>query len=180
MGPGLPYALAAKFVHPDRPVVAVVGDGAMQMNGNTVLIDVAKYWHEWADPRFIVLVLNNGDLNQVTWEQRVMSGDPKFNDSQALPHFSFAEYARSLGLDGIVMRQPEDIAGAWDEAMGARRPVIVEAYTDPEVPPLPPHIEAVQAKHLIDSIIKGDPRSWRVIKESAKQLWAGVRAEVEK
>jgi pyruvate dehydrogenase (quinone) len=180
MGPGLPYALAAKFVHPDRPVVTCVGDGAMQMNGISVLIDVAKYWREWSDPRFIVLVLNNGDLNQVTWEQRVMAGDPKFTASQALPPFSFAEYARSLGLDGIVMRKPEDIAGAWDDAMAARRPVIVEAYTDPEVPPLPPHIEAVQAKHLIDSIIKGDPRSWRVIKESAKQLWAGVVAEVEK
>jgi pyruvate dehydrogenase (quinone) len=180
MGPALPYALAAKFVHPDRPVVACVGDGAMQMNGNTVLIDIAKYWREWADPRLIVLVLNNGDLNMVTWEQRVMAGDPKFNASQNLPAFSFAEYGRSLGFVGIQMKKPEDIAGAWDEALAARRPVIVEAYTDPEVPPLPPHIEPVQAKHLMDSIIKGDPRSWRIIKETAKQLWAGVRAEVEK
>lgn len=180
MGPALPYALAAKFVHPDRPVVACVGDGAMQMNGNTVLIDIAKYWQEWADPRLIVLVLNNGDLNMVTWEQRVMGGDPKFNASQVLPNFSFAEYARTLGLLGIQMKTPEDIAGAWDEALAARRPVIVEAYTDPEVPPLPPHIEPVQAKHLMESIIKGDPHSWRVIKETAKQLWAGVRAEVEK
>lgn len=180
MGPALPYALAAKFVHPDRPVVACVGDGAMQMNGNSVLIDIAKYWQEWADPRLIVLVLNNGDLNMVTWEQRVMGGDPKFNASQNLPTFSFAEYARSLGLLGIQMHKPEDIPGAWDEAIAARRPVVVEAYTDPEVPPLPPHIEPVQAKHLMESIIKGDPRSWRIIKETAKQLWAGVRAEVEK
>ncbi len=174
MGPAMPYALAAKFVHPDRPVVAVAGDGAMQMNGNNVLVDVAKYWREWADPRFVILVLNNGDLNQVTWEQRVMSGDPKFPASQVLPPFSFAEYARSLGLDGIVMRSPDQIASGWDEAMAARRPVLVEAYTDPEVPPLPPHIEPVQAKHLVESIIKGDPRRWQVIKESAKQLWAGV------
>ena len=174
MGPAMPYALAAKFVHPDRPVVAVAGDGAMQMNGNNVLVDVAKYWREWSDPRFVILVLNNGDLNQVTWEQRVMSGDPKFPASQVLPPFSFAEYARSLGLDGIVMRSPDQIASGWDEAMAARRPVLVEAYTDPEVPPLPPHIEPVQAKHLVESIIKGDPRRWQVIKESAKQLWAGV------
>jgi pyruvate dehydrogenase (quinone) len=174
MGPAMPYALAAKFVHPDRPVVACVGDGAMQMNGNNVLIDVAKYWHEWKDPRLIVLVLNNGDLNQVTWEQRVMAGDPKFPASQSLPPFSFAEYARSLGLNAIVMRRPEEVARGWDEAMALRRPVVVEAYTDPEVPPLPPHIKPVQAAHLMQSIIKGDPERWQVIKESAKQLWAGL------
>ncbi|MDB4956795.1 MAG: thiamine pyrophosphate-requiring protein [Myxococcales bacterium] len=174
MGPGMPYALAAKFVHPDRPVIACVGDGAMQMIGNNVLIDIAKYWHEWQDPRLVVLVLNNGDLNQVTWEQRVMAGDPKFLASQELPPFSFAGYARLLGLDGIEMRKPEDIGAAWDEAMSLRRPVVVEAFTDPEVPPLPPHIELVQAKNLMESILKGDPERWRVIKESAKQLWAGV------
>jgi pyruvate dehydrogenase (quinone) len=174
MGPALPYALAAKFVHPDRPVVACVGDGAMQMNGNNVLVDIAKYWREWADPRLVILVLDNGDLNQVTWEQRVMGGDPKFIASQALPPFSFADYARSLGLDGIEMRGPDDVAGGWDQAMAARRPVLVQAHTDPEVPPLPPHIELVQAKNLIASILKGDPERWRVIEESAKQLWAGV------
>jgi len=180
MGPAMPYALAAKFVHPDRPVVACVGDGAMQMQGNNVLIDVAKYWREWAAPRFVVLVLNNGDLNQVTWEQRVMAGDPKFVPSQALPAFSFAEYARSLGLVGLVMRDPDEIGRIWDEAMQARRPVVVEAFTDPEVPPLPPHIELVQAKNLLESIIKGDPRSWQVVKGSAKQLWASFVGETEK
>ncbi len=174
MGPALPYALAAKFVHPDRPVIACVGDGAMQMNGNNVLIDIAKYWEEWRDPRLIVLVLNNGDLNQVTWEQRVFVGDPKFRGSQTLPPFSYADYARSLGLAGIVMREPQDIARVWDEALSMRRPVLVEAYTNPEVPPLPPHIELQQAKNLVASIIKGDPARWQVIKESAKQLWAGV------
>ncbi len=174
MGPAMPYALAAKFVHPDRPVLAVAGDGAMQMNGNNVLIDVMKYWREWQDPRFVVLVLNNGDLNQVTWEQRVMAGDPKFPDSQTLPPFSFADYARTLGMEAIVMREPADIARGWDEAFAMRRPVLVEAYTDPEVPPLPPHIELVQAKNLVESIIKGDPSRWQLIKESAKQLWAGV------
>ena len=174
MGPAMPYALAAKFVHPDRPVIACAGDGAMQMNGNNSLIDVAKYWHEWQDPRFIVLVLNNGDLNQVTWEQRVMAGDPKFVGSQSLPDFSFASYARSLGLAAIEMRGPDDVARGWDEALAMRQPVLVEAFTDPEVPPLPPHIEPIQAKNLVESIIKGDPARWDVIKESAKQMWAGV------
>lgn len=176
MGPGMPYALAAKFVHPERPVVACVGDGAMQMNGNNVLIDVAKYWREWQDGRLVILVLNNGDLNQVTWEQRVMAGDPKFPDSQTLPPFSYAEYARMVGLEGIEMRTPDDIARGWDEAMALRRPVLVEAFTDPEVPPLPPHIEIGQAKKLMASILKGDPERWHVIKESAKQMWAGVIA----
>ncbi len=176
MGPGMPYALAAKFVHPDRPVLATAGDGAMQMNGNNVLIDVAKYWQEWQDPRFIVLVLNNGDLNQVTWEQRVMAGDPKFPASQRLPPFAFAEYARMLGLEGIEMRTPGDVGPGWDAAMAARRPVVVEAFTDPEVPPLPPHIEVRQAKKLMEALIKGDPRRWRVIKQSAKEMWAGLVA----
>jgi pyruvate dehydrogenase (quinone) len=174
MGPGMPYALAAKFVHPDRPVIATVGDGAMQMIGNNVLIDIAKYWREWQDPRLVMLVLNNGDLNQVTWEQRVMAGDPKFEASQVLPPFSFADYARLLGLDAVVMRTPDDIGPAWDRALAMKRPVLVEAFTDPEVPPLPPHIELVQAKKLLESILKGDPERWRVIKQSAKQLWAGV------
>jgi pyruvate dehydrogenase (quinone) len=174
MGPGMPYALAAKFVHPDRPVIATVGDGAMQMIGNNVLIDVAKYWREWADPRFIVLVLNNGDLNQVTWEQRVMAGDPKFEASQVLPPFSYAEYARMLELDAVVMREPGDIARGWDAALAARRPVVVEAYTDPEVPPLPPHIKIDQARKLLESLLKGDPERWQIIRQSAKQMWAGV------
>jgi pyruvate dehydrogenase (quinone) len=174
MGPAMPYALAAKFVHPDRPVIACAGDGAMQMNGNNALVDVAKYWREWANPQFVVLVLNNGDLNQVTWEQRVMAGDRKFSGSQQLPAFSFAEYARSLGFAAFEMRGPDDVARVWEEALSIRQPVLVEAFTDPEVPPLPPHIELVQAKNLVESIIKGDPSRWKVIKESAKQLWAGV------
>jgi len=174
MGPGLPYALAAKFVHPDRPVVATIGDGAMQMIGNNTLIDVAKYWREWEDPRLVVIVLNNGDLNQVTWEQRVMEGDPKFNASQVLPPFSYADYARTIGVEAIVMREPADIVPGWEQAMATRRPVVVEAYTDPEVPPLPPHITFDQAKKYLESLVRGDPRRWRMIKESAKQMWAGV------
>jgi pyruvate dehydrogenase (quinone) len=146
----------------------------MQMNGNNVLIDVAKYWQEWQDPRFIVLVLNNGDLNQVTWEQRVMAGDPRFPASQQLPAFSFAAYARMLGLEAIEMRAPGDVVSGWDAAMAARRPVVVEAFTDPEVPPLPPHIEVQQARKMLASLIKGDPQRWRVIKQSAKEMWAGL------
>ena len=172
MGPALPYALAAKFTHPDRPVVACVGDGAMQMNGINVLITATKYWPEWRDPRLIVLVLDNGDLNQVTWEQRVMQGDPKFEASQNLPRFDYGEYARMLGFEAVVMAKPADVGPGWDAAMAmsASRPVLVHAHVDPEVPPLPPHISFEQAQNFLSSMIKGDPHRWRMIKQSAKDL----------
>lgn len=170
MGSAVPYAIAAKFAYPDRPVVACAGDGAMQMNGLNELITVAKYWREWEDPRLVLFVLNNRDLNQVTWEQRVLSGDPKFEASQDIPAFSYARYAESLGLGGIVMVRPEDIVPGWERAFSMDRPVVVDAYTDPEVPPLPPHITFEQARNYTISMVKGDPRTWRFLKQTAKQM----------
>ena len=117
MGPGVPYAIAAKFAFPDRAVIALVGDGAMQMNGNNGLITISKYWKEWSDPSLVILVLNNRDLNQVTWEQRVMTGDPKYEVSQDIPDFPFARYAEMLGLRGIFVDKPEQIGPAWDQAL---------------------------------------------------------------
>ncbi len=172
MCPGVPYALAAKFAYPDRLVVALVGDGAMQMLGNNGLVTIAEHWHEWEDPRLIVLVLNNQDLNQVTWEQRVLSGDPKFEGSQKLPDFPFASYAELLGLAAVRMKKPEDIVAGWEAALGADRPVLVEARTDPEVPPLPPHISLKQARAFTESIAKGDPHSLRMITQSMKEAIA--------
>jgi pyruvate dehydrogenase (quinone) len=170
MGPGVPYAIAAKFAYPERVVIALVGDGAMQMNGNNSLITVAKYWKEWKDPRWITLVLNNRDLNQVTWEQRVLAGDPKFEESQVLPAFSYAEYAEMLGLNGICVDRPGDVAGAWERALSADRPTVIDAHTDPEVPPLPPHITIEQARQYISSIAHGDPESRQMIRQSFKDL----------
>jgi pyruvate dehydrogenase (quinone) len=169
MGPGVPYAIAAKFAHPDRPVFALVGDGAMQMNGINELITIAKYRHEWADQRLVILVLNNRDLNQVTWEQRAMEGNPKFEGSQDLPDFPYASYAELLGLKGIRVDTPERVGLAWDEALAADRPVVYEAVTDPEVPPLPPHITIDQAKALSSALLAGDPDAGRIIKQSFKQ-----------
>ena len=174
MGPGVPYAIAAKFTHPDRPVIACVGDGAMQMNGINGLITIDKYWREWRDPRLIILVLNNRDLNQVTWEQRVLAGDPKFEASQDLPAFSYARYAESLGLGGITMERPDDVAPGWEQALAADRPVVVDAITDPEVPPLPPHITFEQAKNYTISMVKGDPRTWRMLKQTTKDMADGL------
>jgi pyruvate dehydrogenase (quinone) len=169
MGPGVPYAIAAKFAHPNRPVVALVGDGAMQMNGINELITIAKYRERWPDQRLVVLVLNNQDLNQVTWEQRAMSGDPKFEGSQDLPDFPYARYAEMLGLEGIRVASPEEVAPAWDRALASERPVVLEAVTDPEVPPLPPHITLEQAKAMSSALLEGDPSASRIVKQAFKQ-----------
>jgi pyruvate dehydrogenase (quinone) len=170
MGPGVPYAIAAKFAHPDRAVIACVGDGAMQMNGINELITIAKYWMRWSDPRLVIMVLNNRDLNQVTWEQRVFEGDPKYEASQNVPDFPYAEYARSLGLDGVRVERPEDVGRAWDQALSADRPFVLEAVTDPSVPPLPPHITVHQAAQFVRSMVKGDPDAGDVIRRSFRDL----------
>jgi pyruvate dehydrogenase (quinone) len=162
MCPAVPYALSAKMAYPDRPVIACIGDGAMQMIGINALIDVAKYWERWSDPRLIVLVLNNQDLNQVTWEQRVMAGDPKLEMSQNIPDFPFARYAEMLGFKGIRVDSPDRVADAWEEALSADRPVVYEAITDPEVPPLPPHIRFEQATSMAKALSKGDPHGVRI------------------
>jgi len=170
MGPGVPYAIAAKFAFPDRVALALVGDGAMQMNGINGLVTIGKYWQEWSDPRLIVLVLNNRDLNQVTWEQRVMAGDPRFEGSQSIPDFPYARYADELGLLGIRVDTPDQIGPAWDRALAADRPVVLEAITDPNVPPLPPHITIEQARHFVSSIWSGDAEALGFIKQTAKEV----------
>jgi pyruvate dehydrogenase (quinone) len=168
MGPAMPYAVAAKFAYPDRPVLAFEGDGSMQMNGINSLIDAARYWQRWSDPRLVVCVLNNRDLNQVTWEQRVMAGDPKLDASQVLPDFPFARYAELLGLRGVRVDAPDQVGPAWDEALASDRPFVLEAITDPEVPPLPPHITIEQARKLSSAILHGDPASGRFMRQAIK------------
>ncbi|HWB71730.1 MAG TPA: thiamine pyrophosphate-requiring protein [Egibacteraceae bacterium] len=172
MGSGVPYAIAAKFTHPDRVAIALVGDGAMQMNGNGELITIARYWQQWDDPRLIVLVLHNNDLNQVTWEMRAMADIPKFAPTQDLPDFPYARYAELLGLRGILVDKPQQIAPAWDQALAADRPVVIDAVTDPSVPPLPPHVEFDQAMSLMKALLKGDPNAKQVVKH-------GFRGKVE-
>ncbi len=172
MGPGVPYAIAAKFAFPERPVIALVGDGAMQMNGNSELLTIAKYWQQWERPNLIIAVLNNRDLNQVTWEQRVLGGDPKWESSQELPDFPYADYAQMLGLRGLRVDRPQQIGDAWDEALRADRPVVLEAYTDPNVPPLPPHISLKQARAYLTSLLKGDTEAKGVLANSVRQFAA--------
>ncbi|HVW53575.1 MAG TPA: thiamine pyrophosphate-requiring protein [Trinickia sp.] len=174
MGAAVPYAIAAKFAHSDRPVIAMVGDGAMQMSNMAELITVAKYWQQWKDGRWICMVMNNEDLNQVTWEQRVMEGDPKFEASQELPNVPFHRFAELIGLKGIYVDTPEAIGPAWDEALAAGRPVVLEIKTDPEVPPLPPHVTLVQARKFARTLMEGDPEEGSVIVNTAKQVMASV------
>ncbi len=174
MGAAVPYAIAAKFAYPDHPVVALVGDGAMQMNNLAEMITVQKYWQRWSDPRFIVCVFNNEDLNEVTWEQRVMEGNPRFPTTQDLPDVPYAKFAELIGLKGIFVDRPEDLGAAWDAALTSDRPVILEVKTDPEVAPLPPHLTMAQAKAFMTSMAKGDRGAGRVLADTARQLFKEV------
>ncbi|MCK1722362.1 thiamine pyrophosphate-requiring protein [Bradyrhizobium sp. 141] len=170
MGAAVPYALAAKYAHSDRPVIALVGDGAMQMNNMAELITAAKYWRSWRDPCFIVCVFNNEDLNQVTWEQRIINGDPKFEASQRIPDVSYSRFAELIGLRGIFVDSPQLLGSAWEQALASEMPVVLEVKTDPEVPPLPPHITLQQAKNFSLALMKGDPNESGMIKGAARQV----------
>ncbi|MBA5707665.1 thiamine pyrophosphate-requiring protein [Pseudomonas fulva] len=174
MGAAVPYAIAAKFAHPTRPVIALVGDGAMQMNNLAELITVAKYWQQWESPTWICAVFNNEDLNQVTWEQRVMEGDPKFEASQSIPDVPYHLFAISIGLEGIYVEREEDVAPAWERALAADRPVLIEFKTDPNVAPLPPHLKLEQARKFATTLLKGDPDEAGVIVQTAKQVLSAV------
>ena len=168
MGPAVPYAIGAKFAHPDRPVIALVGDGAMLMNGLAELLTIRRYRHLWADQRLIVCVFHNNDLNQVTWELRAMGGAPKFEESQSLPDVSYADVARSMGLKAIAVDTDDAIGPAWDEALAASEPTVLDMRCDPEMPPIPPHATYEQAKDLLESIVKGDPERWHLIVQGLK------------
>ncbi len=168
MGPGVPYAIGAKFGHPDRPVIAFVGDGAMQMNGMAELITIKRYHEQWSDPRLIIAILHNNDLNQVTWEMRAMGGAPKFTESQTLPDVDFAAFAASLGLRSAVITDPDELSDAWASALSADRPTVLDVHTDPDMPPIPPHATWEQFTSMAGAVLKGDEDSWGFIKEGIK------------
>ncbi|MGK5447430.1 thiamine pyrophosphate-requiring protein [Streptomyces radiopugnans] len=172
MGPGVPYAIGAKFAHPDRPVIALVGDGAMQMNGLMELVTAAKYHSRWSDPRLVVGVLNNRDLNQVTWEMRSMSGSPQFEESQHIPDLPYAEIATRFGLDGVRVEKPGDVQDAWQRALAADRPFVIDVRTDPAVPPIPPHATWDQMEATASAILRGDSDSGSMVRQ-------GVKAKVQ-
>ena len=172
MGCGVPYAIGAKFAHPDRPALACAGDGAMQMNGLAELITISKYWKDWSDPRLVVCVLENDDLNQVTWELRAMGGSPEFLPSQHLPSVDYAAFARSLGLHGIRVDDPDQVGPAWQDALAQQRPCVIVFRTDPAVPPIPPHATWDQITSAAESVVRGDADRLDVIKEGVKSKLA--------
>jgi pyruvate dehydrogenase (quinone) len=168
MGPGVPYGIGAKFAHPQRPVIVFAGDGAMQMNGMAELITIKRYWQEWDDPRLIVAILHNNDLNQVTWEMRAMANSPKFAESQSLPDIDFASFASSLGLNAMAIKDPDELADAWHEALSADRPTVMDVYTDPDMPPIPPHATWDQFKSATTAVLSGDEDSVGFVKVGLK------------
>ena len=174
MGPAVPYAIAAKFAYPDRIPIALTGDGAMQMNGLAALLTVKKYWQSWSDPRLIFMVLNNRDLNQVTWEMRIEAGNPKLPATQDLPDFPYASFADSIGLKGIRVDRPEQVGPAWDAALSADRPVVFEAYVSGDVTTIPPHISFEEAKNYASALLKGDPNEGGIVKASIKSVFEGL------
>lgn len=169
MGAAVPYAIAAKFAHPECPVVVLVGDGAMQMNNLAEMITVQKYWQRWTDPQLVVCMFKNGDLNEVTCEQRVMEGNPRFGTTQDLPDVPYARFADSIGLKCIYVDDPERLGPAWDEAIAADRPVILEVRTDPDIAPLPPHVTLALARAFLSSAVKGDKRAGHVVAETTRE-----------
>ena len=173
LGAGTPYAVAGKMAFPDRTVIACMGDGAMQMNGLNVMVTISKYWKKWSNPHLIVVVLNNRDLNQVTWEERVQLGSGKTELTQSIPDFPYHKYAELIGLKGIFVDHPDEVGAAWDEALSADCPVILEAYTDPNVPPLPPHITLKDAKNFM-FMMRDEPELGSVLKNSAKELLTSI------
>jgi len=174
MGPAVPYAIAAKFAFPDRIAIAMTGDGAMQMNGLNEMITIQKYWKTWSDPRLVILVLNNRDLNQVTWEMRIESGDTKFDASQDLPDFPYAKYAEMLGFVGVRVDKRQDVGAAWERVLSADRPALLEAWVDPNISIIPPHISFEQARNMTSALLKGDPNEFGIMLDSAKTVLAGM------
>jgi pyruvate dehydrogenase (quinone) len=168
MGNSVPYAIAAKFAHPERPVIAFVGDGSFQMNGMNELLTIEKYRERWPDQRLVICVFNNHDLNQVTWEQRVFAGDPKYPATQQIPDFPAARYAELVGLGGRRVEQPDDVGSAWDEALAETTPFVLEFVVDPEIPPLPPHVTVEQAEKMAQAMVKGDPEAAGVMSKALR------------
>jgi pyruvate dehydrogenase (quinone) len=168
MGPGVPYAIGAKFGTPERPVIVFEGDGAMQMNGLAELLTISRYWKDWSDPRLVIVVLHNNDLNQVTWEMRALQGEPKFVESQRLPDMSYADFAQRLDFLALAVYDADEVGPAWDAALAADRPALIDVHCDPSVPPIPPHSTWQQVKATAASLVKGDEDRWDVVKEGVK------------
>ena len=181
MGGGMPYAIAAKNAHPDRPVLALIGDGAMQMNGVNELITVKRYWQQWSDPRFVVLVLNNRDLSFVSWETRGTLGAVPDPASSSLPDVPYADWSRLLGLDGGRIEQPDQMDEVLDRAFAAQRPFVIDAVVDANIPLIPPHLVGDQLMKIAKAEFAGDPAFFGILTEGFREtVLATVRARTHR
>ena len=168
----MPYAVAAKFAYPDRPVICTIGDGAFQMLGMNELITIKKYMKEWDNPQLIIMVLHNDDLTQVSWEMRAEDANPVWSTSQDVESVDYAGWAELLGFTGIRVTTDDEVEAAWDTAFANRGITLIDAYTSKNVPPLPPHITLEYAKNTAEALLKGDPDELNVMRDGAKALLA--------
>lgn len=135
-GAAVPYAVAARFAAPDRPVVALVGDGAFQAGGLSELATVRRHLDRLADlPPLVFCVLNNGDLNRLTWQRRAAAGDPLIPLSADVPALPYAEWARLAGIPAVRCERPRHVASVWADVLALRGPVVVEFVVDGEIAP---------------------------------------------
>ena len=179
MGGGMPYAIAAKMANPGRPLFAMIGDGAMQMNGVNELITVRRYWERWPDSQFIVLVLNNRDLSFVSWETRATLGAKPDPESSSLPDVPYAGWAQLLGLDGARIDRPDQVEDVLDRAFAADRPFVIDAVVDADVPLIPPHLTADEALKTAKAEFHGDPAFFGILTEGVREtVVSTVRARL--
>ncbi len=180
MVPGVPYAISAKFAYPERPVIAFTGDGAFEMLGMNELLTVKHYQEQLLskNPTLIFCVLVNKDLNQVSFEQRALAGDRKNPATQTVPYVPAADFARLLGFEGIRVDRPEDVGPAWDRALAADKPVLLEFVTDPQITPLPPHVRWPQMKKTVKGLASGDEDAAGIATKGFKGKLAEVKEHI--
>jgi pyruvate dehydrogenase (quinone) len=168
----MPYAVAAKFAYSDRTVVCTIGDGAFQMLGMNELITIKKYQSRWKNRRFIIVVMHNDDLSQVSWEMRTEDGNPVWRTAQDVESVDYAGWAELLGFSGVRVKSDDEIEGALDTAFATDGVTLVDAYVTRNAPPLPPHITKEFAKLTGEAFLKGDPFAIDAIRDSAQALVA--------
>jgi pyruvate dehydrogenase (quinone) len=166
----MPYAMAAKLAFSERTVVCTIGDGAFQMLGMNELITVKKYMKQWTNPQFIVIVLHNDDLAQVSWEMRTEDGNPVWRGSQDVESVDYAGWAELLGFKGIRLKEDDLAAAAVEEALAHQGVTVIDDYVTRNAPPLPPKISKEYRDNMVKAMLKGDPLAVPTLVDSAGAL----------
>ncbi len=162
MANGFPYSIGAQIAHPDRQVVAIVGDGAF-----TMLMGELATCVKYKLP-VKVIVFKNNTLGMIKWEQMVMEGTPEFGVE--LEPIDFAKFAEAFGAAGFTIEDPKDARSVLERALAHDGPAIVQAVVDPNEPPLPPKISRDQAMHFAEALAKGQPDRIKIALTATKDL----------